>query len=73
MEYKNHRRFLAEAAECTKEANAAAYLIALPMCISRRHCGASPSSAQYSSMEAIFPSAVFMKDTAWKDALLSFG
>ena len=46
-------------------------LIFLPMCFSCRHWGASPSSPQYSSMEAIFPSATRIKDVAWKDSLPS--
>ena len=38
------------------------YLIAFPICLSNLHCGAFPSSAQYSSIETILSSLVFMKD-----------
>ena len=41
-----------------------AYLIVAPICLSSRHCGASPSSPQYSSTDTILSSLIWMNDTA---------
>ena len=42
--------------------------IGFPIFISGRHVGGSPSSAQYSSIDTIFPLRHRMNDTQWKEA-----
>ena len=42
------------------------------MCMSARHCGAGASSPQYSSMEAIFPAFIFIKEVTWHEMSPSY-
>ena len=41
----------------------------VPMCLSNLHCGALPSSAQYSSSDTILSFSVRMKDVTWNEQL----
>ena len=45
----------------------------IPMCLSILHCGALPSSAQYSSSDTILSFSVRRKDVTWNEQLRSFG
>lgn len=49
------------------------HFIAVPICLSNLHCGASLSSAQYSSNEIILSLTILINDVTWNETLLSFG
>src|SRR5699024_10911471 len=54
-----------------KIVSANVYFIGVPISLSNRHCGATPSSPQYSSNDIILSLWKAKNDVAWKEALLS--